>query len=117
MRRLLLVFLMFLLPLQSTWAAAAGVCAHEQERVVSHFGHHAHEHVAPAVEPEPEQPGGALEYHADCNVCHGVGTAFVSSGGASTFASSIGIGFVPYRAVVPDRAPDTLLRPPLALVS
>ncbi|MEJ8850211.1 hypothetical protein [Variovorax rhizosphaerae] len=41
MRRLLLVFLMLLMPLQSVWSAAASVCAHEQVNAATrHFGHH-----------------------------------------------------------------------------
>lgn len=48
MRRLLLVFLSILLPLQFAWAGAAAYCAHESTdlpaAMTDHFGHHTHEH-------------------------------------------------------------------------
>lgn len=58
MRRWLILFLLSLLPLQVSWAAAATVdhCAHDADQTAAHFGHHedanAHEHDAPAAEAE-----------------------------------------------------------------
>lgn len=46
MRRWLTVFLLFLLPLQLSWAVAATYCAHEAVPAVSHVGHHEHRHEA-----------------------------------------------------------------------
>ncbi|MGE3296770.1 MAG: hypothetical protein AB7I68_05405 [Porticoccaceae bacterium] len=42
MRRWLILFLLALLPLQVSWAAAATVdqCAHDHDRTAAHFGHH-----------------------------------------------------------------------------
>lgn len=71
MRRLLLVFLSILLPLQFAWAGAAVYCAHETAdqpaAVTSHFGHHTHEHKA-----ESHQGAGksAKLPDADCTACH-----------------------------------------------
>jgi hypothetical protein len=45
MRRALTVFLLLILPLQLSWAAAAGYCQHEERaNVVGHMGHHEHQH-------------------------------------------------------------------------
>ncbi|MGF6526003.1 hypothetical protein [Variovorax sp. PvP013] len=44
MRRLVLVVLMLLLPLQSVWSAAAALCVHEADPTVQHFGHHGAHH-------------------------------------------------------------------------
>jgi len=60
MRRWLTVFLLFLLPLQLSWAVAATYCAHEAEPTASHIGHHAHRHDAPA-EPSSAEKGEAAE--------------------------------------------------------
>ena len=46
MRRLLLLCLLCLLPLQISWAAVANYCGHEQDKAAQHFGHHADEHKA-----------------------------------------------------------------------
>jgi len=44
MRRWLSILLLFLLPLQSSWAMSAAYCQHEQERGTQsrHWGHHEH---------------------------------------------------------------------------
>ena len=42
MRRWLLIFLVFLLPLQYSWAMSAAYCAHEQDAQTQHWGHHEH---------------------------------------------------------------------------
>ncbi|MBV8156545.1 MAG: cobalt-zinc-cadmium resistance protein [Dyella sp.] len=75
MRRLLLVFLVVLLPLQFAWAGAAAYCSHEQvdaqQGSTWHFGHHTHEHKA-----DDGHDGGAKSAKSaklpdgDCNACH-----------------------------------------------
>lgn len=45
MRRLLVLFLMVIFPLQSVWAAVGSLCQHEAGRAAQqHLGHHAHQH-------------------------------------------------------------------------
>jgi|MedtruStandDraft_1076414.scaffolds.fasta_scaffold00092_59 hypothetical protein len=45
MRRALTVFLLLILPLQLSWAVAAGYCQHEEAaKVARHMGHHEHQH-------------------------------------------------------------------------
>ncbi|MDM0018214.1 hypothetical protein [Variovorax saccharolyticus] len=118
MRRLVFIFLMVVLPIQWTWAAAASVCAHEPQGA-SHFGHHQHEHAdaAQAVQPADEGPAGSLSNHPDCGVCHAAATAVVP---ASESVPTLWGGHaysVRYAWAVPDRFVDTLLRPPSALVA
>ncbi|MDA8521157.1 cation efflux protein, CzcI family [Acidovorax sp. NCPPB 4044] len=69
MRRWLLIFLLTLLPLQFTWAEAAGYCAHEPTAASQHFGHHVHQHEGPA---DSGVDGAALSGDADqdCSACH-----------------------------------------------
>lgn len=74
MRRWLTILLLFVLPLQFSWAVAATYCQHEEVAAVSHFGHHAHEHQA-----EDAASGGSGKHLAktgglgvdnDCGFCH-----------------------------------------------
>jgi len=50
MRRSVILLLLCLLPLQTSWAAVADFCGHEQGKAAQHFGHHNDEHkVSPGV--------------------------------------------------------------------
>jgi hypothetical protein len=69
MKRLALIFLMLLLPLQSVWAAAGAYCQHEQGASVQHFGHHAHQHKTSADRNDGTGKS-PLSVHADCGICH-----------------------------------------------
>ena len=118
MRRLLVIAMMLLLPFQSTWAVAASVCAHETGKV-SHFGHHEHQHqtadaAAPGDHDAGAQPGS---YHADCGVCHGVGTAVSSADAQASCAWTDREFAATYSAHLPDPPVEAFLRPPLSLVS
>jgi cytochrome c5 len=119
MRHLLVIVLMFMLPLQWSWAAAASICAHESDAKAAHFGHHEHKHdsAQPAPQADDQDEGAAPAYHADCGVCHGVGTAFLGATADVPVAWSGAAAFASYKAQVPDRSVGTLLRPPLTLVS
>jgi hypothetical protein len=46
MRRWLTILLLFVLPVQFAWSAAAAYCQHEQVPTKTHIGHHVHEHEA-----------------------------------------------------------------------
>ena len=74
MRRLLLVFLSILLPLQFSWAGAAAYCAHESAdqpaAMTSHFGHHSHEHKADQHDAGKTAGKAAKLPDADCTACH-----------------------------------------------
>ena len=66
MKRLLLTFLLLILPFQISWAVVAPYCQHEKAPSVQHFGHHEHEH-----QPSQDVDGeGVAEVHSDCGFCH-----------------------------------------------
>lgn len=67
-KKLLLIFLLALLPLQFSWAAAAAYCQHEGEKSTQHFGHHAHQHDAQT--DLPDDADKVVKVHADCGYCH-----------------------------------------------
>ena len=69
MKRLALIFLMLLLPLQSVWAAASAYCQHEQGASVQHFGHHTHQHNV-STDSSDGSGKSPLNGHADCSSCH-----------------------------------------------
>ena len=46
MRRFLVLIMLCLLPLQTSWATVADYCAHEEDKVAQHLGHHVDEHKA-----------------------------------------------------------------------
>ena len=126
MRRFLLIVLMFVLPLQWSWAAAASLCGHEVAGpAAQHFGHHQHEHHgaeaghdADKAEGADKKTGlGSLGADPDCGVCHGLGAAFLTAVDAQAPPWIGADAFSRYQAAVPDRSPDTLLRPPLSLVA
>ena len=74
MRRPLLILLLFWLPLQFAWGAAASFCQHEEGQGINHFGHHTHKHqgkVMPASgEPTPDKKGSLAGEDFDCRYCH-----------------------------------------------
>jgi hypothetical protein len=75
MRRLLLVFLAVLLPLQFAWAGAAAYCSHETAGTAQadtwHLGHHTHEHKADDGGDKDAKAANAAKLpDADCNACH-----------------------------------------------
>ncbi|CAN7631499.1 MULTISPECIES: DUF2946 family protein [unclassified Variovorax] len=119
MRRILYIVLMLLLPLQWSWASAASVCAHEDQGQATHFGHHEHAHqgAAHADEQKGDSQAGSLADHPDCGVCHGLSSAVIPASDNGTRPPAYRIFYVPYASAVPDRFVETLLRPPLTLVS
>jgi hypothetical protein len=116
MRRFILIFLMLLLPVQWSWAAAASVCAHEKDN--SHFGHHEHQHSASPQAAEPDEADEkAPSFHPDCQVCHGIGTACVTSPAEVGAAWSSAGPPSAYGRYIPEPPIESLLRPPLTLVA
>ena len=84
MRRFFLILLLFVLPLQMSWAAASAYCLHEEGKAAQHLGHHSHQHKAAADQPsDADQSSGKSakgQPHSDCNVCHGIGHAWLPAG-------------------------------------
>lgn len=67
-KKLVLLFMLVLLPFQFSWAAVAVYCQHEQAPAAQeHFGHHKHEHQGQPDTPEPEP---IKKVDNDCSYCH-----------------------------------------------
>ena len=68
MKRLVLMFLMLMLPLQFSWAGVSAYCQHETSAAAQHVGHHDHQHQKSSdTGDDGSTPGKA---HADCGYCH-----------------------------------------------
>jgi hypothetical protein len=80
MKKLLLIFIVFALTLQSAWAAVAVYCHHHNEVNTKHLGHHEHQHEqAKQGDGDNKSP---LTVDGDCVTCHGgvIGMMFMFSG-------------------------------------
>ncbi len=67
--RLLLVFMLCVLPLQASWAAAAGYCGHEQGKAAQHFGHHDDEYRDFFEKNHSDKQSGKLDLgHDHCHM-------------------------------------------------
>lgn len=75
MRRWFVIFLLALLPLQLSWAAASAYCQHERDAQPQHWGHHESEtrgtdrsHSGEGAQKNTStQPNAVV---GDCAVCH-----------------------------------------------
>lgn len=67
-KKLILILLLAILPIQYSWAAAAAYCQHEQAQHTPHFGHHSHQHQA--TDEGGKDTGTSKQAHSDCEVCH-----------------------------------------------
>lgn len=75
MKRLVLILIMLIVPLQSVWAAVSAYCAHEADAATGHFGHHSHQHGALKADAESDQDSSAgkvidKDKDNDCGLCH-----------------------------------------------
>jgi hypothetical protein len=73
MRRWVFAFLLFVVPFQLVWGAAAPYCAHESSASAKkHFGHHEHKHQSGSqTTPAADGPNdGTGINHVDCESCH-----------------------------------------------
>ena len=66
-KKILLIVLLTILPIQYAWSMAAVYCQHEPAEV-PHFGHHGHQHQAQADDGTDD--GKPAKVHSDCEVCH-----------------------------------------------
>jgi hypothetical protein len=75
MKKILLILLLFVIPFQFSWAAAAVYCQHEAGSS-SHFGHHSHQHKVQdqdqnkAKDSKTDAAKSLEKYHGDCESCH-----------------------------------------------
>lgn len=71
MKRLALLLVLIVLPLQATWAAVSAYCTHENGVSSQHFGHHFHKHRASASDLSGGDPSrGNSGPDNDCGFCH-----------------------------------------------
>ncbi|MBI3524553.1 MAG: hypothetical protein HY066_08485 [Betaproteobacteria bacterium] len=68
MRRFLVLIMLCLLPLQTSWAAVADYRGHGQDEAAPHFGHHNDEHEALPAESGPDQQSD--QYKLGYDHCH-----------------------------------------------
>jgi hypothetical protein len=82
--RLLIVVLLWIVPLQMSYAAASSYCSSsEQGSVASHFGHHVHKHLPSGG---ADNNAGKLGIDLDCGFCHLAGGHIVVGVPAQTTA-------------------------------
>ena len=70
MKKLLLIFLLALFPLQASWAAVAVYCQHEAGQAAKHFGHHDHKHEASSADKSDPSGKAAAGLDLDCASCN-----------------------------------------------
>jgi hypothetical protein len=68
-KKILLILLLTILPIQYAWSMAAVYCQHEQGKT-THFGHHGHQHQAQAGDDADDGKPAKSKVHSDCEVCH-----------------------------------------------
>lgn len=74
-RRYLILFLLFLLPIQVSWAVVANYCDRHQETAVLHLGHHEDErHVSPDVSDDGQLPAS----ESSAGQCHDHLSGFIA---------------------------------------
>lgn len=115
MRRIALVLLIALLPLQSIWVVAANACQQQCGAGGEHFGHHPHVHDGAADDASTDARGDAGDSNAtDGSNFHGHGLSALILEDRSPIPSSRP-GYLPsaYVRSFADRYLENPLRPPL----
>ena len=68
-KRLVLILLLVVAPLQAAWGVAGGYCPHDERSAdTQHFGHHVHEHQAAGQNDDVDS--AATVSDTDCISCH-----------------------------------------------
>jgi hypothetical protein len=112
MKRLILILMLALVPLQFAWAAAGAYCLHEEGASSLHFGHHAHTHQAKSDTPDSKTKINKV--HLDCSSCHASASVIWISAPSMMVMSSTLERYEPgpilYSSFIPDgpRRPDRL---------
>lgn len=68
MKRLFLIFLLTMLPLQMSWAVVSDYCEHESGKAAQHLGHHEHKHETSNDKQPSKSKLGTGDSH--CSYCH-----------------------------------------------
>lgn len=77
-KKLFLILLLLVMPLQSSWAVVAAYCQPEAEVTAKHFGHHEHQHERhhAQVGQDSDEDSKSLTT-SDCLDCHGLYSGMV----------------------------------------
>ena len=104
-RRLFLILLLCLLPMQIVWASVSSYCQHEQTAGTAHVGHHDHEHTPSGLDAD-DGPGASLD--TDCDYCHhacsNVISASIRANCTPCRAAPPSAGLAQYRSFIGDIA-------------
>jgi hypothetical protein len=67
MKKIVLLLLLALFPLQSSWAVISANCSHEDGSAANHLGHHEHRHESLGTdEEESSKPAKKISLDRDC---------------------------------------------------
>lgn len=116
MRRFFLILLLFVLPLQMSWAAASAYCLHEEGKAAEHLGHHNHQHKAdadkkPVADKKVADKQAKGQAHSDCNVCHGIGHAWLPAGSSLPVGDMASVNAHSWSLFYASHIPDVPKRP------
>ncbi|GIZ51909.1 hypothetical protein NCCP691_19230 [Noviherbaspirillum aridicola] len=77
-KKLFLILLLLVMPLQSSWAVVAAYCQPETEVTTKHFGHHEHQHERhhARIGQDADEDSKSLKT-TDCLDCHGLYSGMV----------------------------------------
>lgn len=79
-KKLFLIFLLFVMPLQASWAVVAAYCQPETEVTAKHFGHHEHQHEHHHAQAGQDSDEDSQDFKtSDCLDCHGLYSGMVVS--------------------------------------
>lgn len=113
MRRLLAILVLFVLPLQWSFAAVAEYCQHETAPAAqSHLGHHDKQTVDSSAEPGKDKSGVPGDF--DCPMCHHLCASAVSVDASTSIAEMGGSPHFQLHDSFPQHPPENPFRPPLA---
>lgn len=79
-KKLFLIFLLFVMPLQASWAMVAAYCQPGSEVTTKHFGHHEHQHEHHHAQAGQDSDEDSQSFKtSDCLNCHGLYSGMVVS--------------------------------------
>lgn len=113
MRRLLAIIVLFVLPLQWSFAAVAEYCQHEMPPAAqSHLGHHDRQAVDKAAGTDEDKSG--VPGDIDCPMCHHLCASAVVMDASTSIAETGGSLQSRSHDSFPQHPPENPFRPPLA---
>ena len=114
MRRFLAIIVLFVLPLQWSFAAVAEYCQHETAPAEQlHLGHHEKPAADESAKPDKNESGAPGDF--DCPMCHHLCASAVVVDASTSVAKMGGRPPLPCHDSFPQHPPESPFRPPLAL--